>query len=331
MSTDTKGASKSRGLSDDFLMDLKKGILFPILEAVKADNNLILEIREDTINIYYRGGNLLLVKRDPKTKKYLTGFDKNYIDKSRINKFSKYFKQTISSKEEAAWLTSNFIMIKNEMDMYLAKKNKLEKEFQQLVVRENNILGEANNTDYYIIDFEYQSRTKIQNKNPRFDLIALRWDSDRNERKKRKNCRIALIEMKYGDGAIKNKTSGLKEHVNDVELFLSDNNRVLEFKKEMVNIFQQKRELGLIKFGKGGNAHEISIDQLREEIEFILLLAGNKHEKSQLKTEINSLTEMKNAELKFSTASFMGYGLYSKSMLTLIEFKEKYKERLQLP
>ena len=42
-----------RGLSDQFIKDLNDGVLSPILEAVKNDNNLILEIRNDYIDIYY--------------------------------------------------------------------------------------------------------------------------------------------------------------------------------------------------------------------------------------------------------------------------------------
>jgi hypothetical protein len=43
-----------RGLSKEFMTDLKKGgILFPILETVRKDKDLIMEIRDMYITIYY--------------------------------------------------------------------------------------------------------------------------------------------------------------------------------------------------------------------------------------------------------------------------------------
>ena len=46
-----------RRLSDHFIADLKVEILKALLDRVKADPTLCLEIRDEYINIYYRGGN----------------------------------------------------------------------------------------------------------------------------------------------------------------------------------------------------------------------------------------------------------------------------------
>ena len=54
-----------RGLSTTFLNDLRVGCLAPLLERVKRDDTLHLAIRNQYINIYYRGGNLLKVSRNP--------------------------------------------------------------------------------------------------------------------------------------------------------------------------------------------------------------------------------------------------------------------------
>jgi hypothetical protein len=47
-------------LSQPFMNDLLKpdGLLNPILERVKHDHTLMLSIRENYINIYYRSGNI---------------------------------------------------------------------------------------------------------------------------------------------------------------------------------------------------------------------------------------------------------------------------------
>jgi hypothetical protein len=51
-----------RGLSDKFMRDLKEGgSIHCFLEAVKRDDTLSLEIRDNYVNIYYRGGNLFRI------------------------------------------------------------------------------------------------------------------------------------------------------------------------------------------------------------------------------------------------------------------------------
>jgi hypothetical protein len=71
-----KGEKKmNRGLSDTFMNELKRGLLSPILNLVLSDDSLIMEIRNDYINIYYRGGNILKIEK--KGNDYLPSFDFN--------------------------------------------------------------------------------------------------------------------------------------------------------------------------------------------------------------------------------------------------------------
>jgi len=50
---------KPRGLSTEFMLALKDGFLNSILEVVKRDDTLCLKIKNEYINIYYRGGSIL--------------------------------------------------------------------------------------------------------------------------------------------------------------------------------------------------------------------------------------------------------------------------------
>jgi len=50
-----------RGLSDEFFNCLKSGFLSGIIESVKGDSDLDLEIRDSYINVYYKGNSLLNV------------------------------------------------------------------------------------------------------------------------------------------------------------------------------------------------------------------------------------------------------------------------------
>ena len=48
-----------RELSETFINCLKSGFLSSITEKVKTDQDLDLEIREDYVNVYYKGNSLL--------------------------------------------------------------------------------------------------------------------------------------------------------------------------------------------------------------------------------------------------------------------------------
>ena len=50
-----------RYLSNKFINALHHGLLEPLLRCVHTDDVLDLQIRENYINIYYRGGNLIQI------------------------------------------------------------------------------------------------------------------------------------------------------------------------------------------------------------------------------------------------------------------------------
>ena len=66
------------GLSDKFMNDFlnPNGILKPILSRLKYDHTLMLAIRKDYVNIYYRGGNILKITE--LSNSYKADFNDNY-------------------------------------------------------------------------------------------------------------------------------------------------------------------------------------------------------------------------------------------------------------
>ncbi|KAA6347632.1 hypothetical protein EZS27_004901 [termite gut metagenome] len=298
----------SRSLGKYFLEELKNGYLNPLLEFVKQDDTLFFAIRDNCVNLYYRGGNLLKVKMKPDGG-YEATFDTNYFLHGNVTLPESIFfdKATVEK-----WVNL-FPRLKHEMDVYFATYKKPEREFQQLVARENSRSTISNSTDYFIVDIEY-AEPKI---NARFDMIAIKWLSKGAIRKNGDSCRLALIEMKYGDAALTGN-AGLKKHIKDIEKM--DLKKMDIIKNEAVNIFEQLCELKLIQFSEGGNSNQIkTLTNMLPE--FIFLLANHDPESTILKEEVKQINPLSNAELKFATASFMGYGLFENDIISLNDFK----------
>lgn len=302
-----------RKLDDNFLKDLKEGQLKDLLNYVKSDNTLDLEIRENYINIYYSGGNILKVAYVKGF--YIFSFDYNYL------KFTPFLKkETLKQHQEEKKWNSYFPVAKQAMDFYFSKISNEEREFQQLTVRENNYSSIANSTDFFIIDIEYDNHD-----NARFDIIACEWPSFAPNRKLQKNFKpkLVIIEMKYGDSALTG-SSGIKKHCDDFNSFTSNTTVLSNFKSEMLGLLKQKRELGLIPcLSEKGNNNEII--EFDNSIDLIFLIANHDPESTILKTEMAGLI---NHKIKFITSNFMGYGLYNQSIFDINQFLTHFPKQI---
>jgi len=300
-----------RLLSTSFITDLLKGKL---LEYVKRDNTLDIEIRENYINIYYRGGNALKVT-EIGANRYDYHFDREYL------KAATFFSEEIINgfKTKLDW-NNYFPLTKQAMDFYFTKYSKEEREYQQLVVRENNYSSISNSSDYFIIDIEYDNR-----KNARFDIVAIEWKSDASIRKLKNGYkpRLVVMEMKYGDGAFKG-SAGISKHITDFNNFIVNPQTVAEFKEEMLSVFSQKRQLGLIPCLSGvGNSNVVT--HFADEIEIMFLIANHDPASSILQTELNNLD---NHNIKFITSNFTGFGLFKENVFDYNEFIQRFISQL---
>ena len=226
-----------RAISQEFLESLQKGELSPILEIVINDRTLDLEMRGSEIDIYYQGLKLLSI-----TEKGNGIYEYGEMDKE-------YRRRKDGSE------VSLPIFSLNDIDEYMSKakhvidtydiKEHFEYEVKQMIVRENNLKPNAIDTDFFIIDTEYQNEDNNQ-----FDIIALHLDSERAARRKAK-ASIAIIEIKQGNGSIKttSQNPGIRRHLEDYYQHIADNQRKKAFINDMEEIFKQKFELGLIDKG----------------------------------------------------------------------------------
>lgn len=320
-----------RALDESFLKDFSKGhILFPLLNLVKNDHTLDMELRGDAVEIYYRGGLLYRITKNKGNGNYEITYTKEYIlDKNTQGS------GVINSVTNAVDEVANH---KQYMDFYFSRYPKLEREYQQIIVRENNYSGVVSHaSDYFILDIEYafNENSKTDNINARFDMLAVKWLSTGIERKNVKNLPVAFIEVKFGDGAVSG-SAGICKHIRDYITFRKDNVKMEQLATDMETVFCQKHKLGLIKAYEGKEL-EISIDP--DKVEYIFVFANHDPDKSRLLEEMKAAiatwkkpdTEKYLKEIKVAKASEMGYGLfaYKKGKEYLYPTIEEYVNALE--
>ena len=299
-----------RGLSQRFIDDLSTGVLAPLRDRVLADRSLCLEIREDYVNIYYRGGNLLKLSTEPEG--YVAFFDLKYAKGGGGALERVLPKAAVSTGSDVEDWLGQMPALKQAMDIFLSQHPKEEREAQQLILRDNNFGGVSRATDYYICDIEYA------NAHGRFDLVAVHWPSNGAIRKKQDGRRLVLAEAKYGDGAIADP-AGVHSHIVDINRFLEDSANVQALKDEMVELFNQKRALGLVNCGK-------DIVAFSDEPPMLMLaLVNHDPDSTKLRDSLAALPPSPYAEVFIAMGCFMGYGLFDQAVLPLQEARSRFE------
>lgn len=152
-----EGHMRSRGLSDHFMLQLDAGRLQPLLARVNADDTLCLEIRDSCINIYYRGGSLAKVAED-QPGHFTISMDYNYFGKRRKDVLRDLPKTLPDAGASEKWIEA-FPRLKETMDLHFGANPGEEREYKQLVVRDNNGRYGSTASDYFILDMEYGDST----------------------------------------------------------------------------------------------------------------------------------------------------------------------------
>lgn len=307
-----------RKLSESFIHNLKAGFLSSILERIKKDDTLLLAIRDNYINIYYRGGNILRIAEDSSGKIYNVAFDEKYdLSEDRTAFFNVNLPKILKEEKDTIAVIKAIPVLKEIMDFWYYKKHKSEREFQQVIVRENNFEPLSIDTEYFVTDIEVADKEL----KARFDLSAIKWNA--GDRKIFQKCSVAFFEMKYGDDALDGR-SGLIKHLDDITEFLGNRVKYEQFLESIEIQFQQLDYLDLLDFNHSKN---LKIELNREsKPEFVFILANHNPRSAILKSIITSDEFQKKAksdlfDLRFYHSTFAGYALHSKNMLTLNQFK----------
>lgn len=277
--------NNKRHLDSSFLELFKpKGKFYDITVLAQEDPYLNFEMRGNSVEIYYRGGRLLSINNLGE----LNGLDPQYslssIPQPDLHKIQEYISNA-----------------KHIIDRYVSTvKNHLgEKEIQQRVVYENNLSVNAQDTDYFIVDTEWQNASL----GGRADIMAFRWLRP-SPRRRINEVQLTMIEVKQGTKSFKGK-AGLQKHITDYELISKNSEYMQMVAEDMLDILIQKHELGLIK-GLDKYLKNDSKPRINQDVEFVFLLA-NYHPYSKI---LDQIVHSLPINSKFYISSFMGYGLY---------------------
>lgn len=270
----------------------KNGKLRGLIEMVKHDDELVLQIREDYFNVYYKGGNLLKVSSENSFQfdcnyyKCTPGLDAQDQRKKRIDKRRSVLESLKKTRDYKTFIAD----MKKLMDKYwdwledVHKRTLHEKDTQHALCISN-----TESTDYTIVDLEFQVSTRkdclyhyepssiprhpgvgVYEKSPRFDIIAVR-NSDH---------RLCVIELKNGLDALLGK-SGIGDHADSFEGSIGKNPLAeLTFTKEMKKVVSDKKHLKIL-------SDEFYIDE-KLPIEFMYAYAFESEDENGKKTERDS-------------------------------------------
>jgi hypothetical protein len=296
--------------------DLVKGCLRPLLERVLLDRTLQFEFRGEYAEVYYRGGCITKVRRTPRSGEYLLEIDSQYFQ-GKPKTFHSAPKPAIVTQAVHCqeWLDA-IGLLKDRMDLWFGVHQKWERDAQQLFARENNWDGTGSDSDYFIIDIEYQHPGETG----RFDALAVHWPSKGSDRKDGRERQFAFIELKWRDGAVWSgndaNAPGIRKHVRDITRFVATKG-FADVQKAMLEVVKDKRELGLLP--------EIARDIVSFRAgppQLIMVLANHDPAKSKLRQELELLWEegvSSTIQLRFARSNHFGYALFDDRLLTLEE------------
>ena len=169
-----------RVLDGNFVLELKKGGLFhSIVDYVINDTTLDFEIRDGYINIYFKGNSILKLNENG-----------TFEIHKKFQKGTSLSKLTLSSATDVNNYLDNIPLIKNNVISVKSKRPTLEIEYEQLLIRSNN-LNKNVNSEIFLTDRQYADNIN----NSRFDLSGFFWS--RKNRKRNQTAPLTFIEVKY--------------------------------------------------------------------------------------------------------------------------------------
>ena len=268
-----------RGLSRDFMNDLLEGHLYELLEKCQKDIDLDMQIRDDYINIYYKGNSLLKLSK-MRQNSYKVDIDEKLIGDLDLP-------DKLSGIEDTKKFVKNIPFIKENIIAH--GTSSLEREYEQLIVRANNREAKIVN-EYFIIDRQYKRKENEEADREKddniFDLTGFYWSRDKRNVDKKAN--LSFMELKYStDGGIEGLPKQISQYYKVV------NKDPIKISKEAEEIFKQKLKLEVLNQEKDRFEALKTLEFSKDikEFQFIIILIDYDHNS---KVWENAKKELKN-------------------------------------
>ncbi len=244
-----------RRLSPSFMDALKNGILQELRQEVIRDKDLDLHVRDNYLNVYYKG-NALLRLHQIRGARYKVVIHKKFLGDLVIH--------DLVDHETTHAFIAQLPFIKDKVARHGDRS--LEIEYEQLIIRANN-LEPRNNSEYIVIDRQYAIGKE------RFDLIGIFWD--RNPRRRYQEVPLCFMEVKFAlNSDIKDVHNQLSRYYSVVEASATS------IADEQESILQQKLELGLFNNSRTSAIQTLRISRDFHTYQFVVVLVDyNPHSK----------------------------------------------------
>lgn len=223
----------------------ENGVFHKLFEVINEDPELSFEIRrDDTVMVYYRKDKILSVeykKGEPKIEILSDG----------------YYKKS-GKKPKICFDDPHNLKAVTEMRSYFKEAKRLmyvKKMGAEFTVQQNIALGNHSfDNRFLVVDMEWQySQAGIPEderiKTTRIDLIIVDTAPNTNGKND-----IYLAELKLGLGATEGP-SGTIDHVDKTAELINNANACDSLKEDVLNIIEQKKELGLIEGTQKAELH----------------------------------------------------------------------------
>ena len=272
------------------MSNLKQGFLSGITQEVIKDKDLDLQIRDNYLNIYYKGNSLLKLA-ESKDRTYIVEIHEKFLGSLQI--------KNLVDKKTTEEFINNIPAIKENIIEH--GKSSLEIEYEQMIIRANN-LESRNNTEYFIVDRQYAINRE------RIDLVGIYWD--RSQRRKGQEATLCFMEIKFAlNSDIKEVHKQLERYYKAIKPIAGD------IAQENEVILRQKIDLGL--FNQPENRLDamktLSISNDIDKFQFILMLVDYNPNSKQL-----NLDNLKNLPFSDQIKLFYsGFGMWKQNLIFL--------------
>jgi len=211
----------TRGIGKEFAEEFKKCKLYKLYQRHRDE--IFIGVRNNYLNLYYNCDSIAKVEYKP--GKITCEIDKYYLDGKH------YTGRDKRKKIDPSDICNNYKVIKANSNNKATDEKKSQ---SKLVLLNNN----NNDSKWHCFDVEWVKAFENQRQkddakfNGRFDIIAI---------SKEKPHKVALIELKYGSGAIGGK-SGIYKHIDDFKKY---QDKSYFDKEEVKDIIESQKMLGI--------------------------------------------------------------------------------------